>query len=248
MSPSTERLAKVKSNLNSLGDTLRADVHSKREYEENRIFEVRELTNKIEKHLALEVKRRADSDKVLQNMFEAKMKEMQDVMEKKFSDKSLQMQMNIDLLTKKIVSLEKELVNEREKNTQLVQKVSYDVQQNLQTIRNSLEQEKVQRTEKEAQQLRKSAEGIYSIQEKLEVERHAREVGMEGLRAAISKLSQDRDKHDEKFKSLVLGDIEQLKAAVRFEHDEREQQEEQLVQTMDQIVNQVQDALRVVSN
>eukprot|EP01064_Diplonema_japonicum_P028452 TRINITY_DN4362_c0_g1_i2.p1 TRINITY_DN4362_c0_g1~~TRINITY_DN4362_c0_g1_i2.p1 ORF type:complete len:244 (+),score=96.91 TRINITY_DN4362_c0_g1_i2:116-847(+) len=223
------------------------DVNSKREYEENRLFEMRELTNKVEKHLALEVKRRAESDKVLQNMFESKMKEMQVATDKKFTEKFTQVQLNVDILTKKIVSLEKELVSEREKNAQLIQKLNYEQQQSVQTLKNTLEQDKVQRMEKEAQMLRKGAEDAYRIQERLDIEKHARDVGFEGLREAIAKLSQDKDKHDEKFKSLMLADIEQLKAAVRFEHEEREQSEEQLVATMDQIVQKVEDALRVVS-
>eukprot|EP01059_Diplonema_ambulator_P015991 TRINITY_DN2722_c0_g1_i1.p1 TRINITY_DN2722_c0_g1~~TRINITY_DN2722_c0_g1_i1.p1 ORF type:complete len:283 (+),score=152.72 TRINITY_DN2722_c0_g1_i1:32-850(+) len=246
--PSTGKtLAHVQNRMNALGDTLRADITSKREYEENRLFEMRELTNKVEKHLALEVKRRAESDKVLQNMFEGRMKEMQAAMDKKFTEKFTQMQLNVDILTKKLVSLEKELVAEREKNAQLIQKLNYEQQQSVQTLKNTLEQDKVQRMEKEAQVLRKSAEDTNKIQNMLAVEKQARDVGFEGLREAIAKLSQDKDKHDEKFKSLVLADIEQLKAVVRMEHDEREQSEEQLVATMDQIVQKVEDALRVIS-
>ena len=227
--------------------TTPQDVHSKREFEENRLYEMRELTQKVEKHLALEVKRRSESDKVLQNMFEGKMREQAEALERGFNERMTQTKHNVDILTKKIVSLEKDLVAEREKNGQLLQKVSYESQQAVQNLKNSLEQDKVQRMEKDAQLLRKSAEDVYRLQERMDVEKQARDLGFEGLRDAIGKLSMDKDKHDEKFRSLVLGDIEQLKAAVRFEHDEREQSEEQLVKTMDQIVNQVQDALRVVS-
>ena len=222
-------------------------MNSKREYEENRLTEMRELMSKVEKHLALEVKRRSESDKVLQGMFEGKMRDQQETMDRQFTDKFSQMQHNVDILTKKIVSLEKELVSEREKNAQLLQKVSYESQQSVQNLKNTMEQDKVQRMEKDAQLLRKSAEDVYRLQERMDVEKQARDLGFESLRDAISKLANDKDKHDEKFRSLVLGDIEQLKSAVRFEHDEREQSEEQLVKTMDQIVNQVQDALRVVS-
>eukprot|EP01063_Lacrimia_lanifica_P035783 TRINITY_DN690_c0_g2_i1.p1 TRINITY_DN690_c0_g2~~TRINITY_DN690_c0_g2_i1.p1 ORF type:complete len:298 (+),score=163.96 TRINITY_DN690_c0_g2_i1:124-894(+) len=240
-------LATVQHKMNALGDTLRADVHSKKEYEENRLFEIKDLSNKVEKHLALEVKRRAESDKVLQTMFETKMKEMQETMEKNFNDKMAVMKHNVDILTKKIITLEKDLVTERERSAQLMQKVSYESQQSVQNIKNTLDQEKVQRMEKEAQLLRKSAEDVHRLQERLDDEKRAREVDVGSLRDAIRKLSSDKDKHDEKFRSLVLSDIDQLKAAVRCEHDSREQAEEQLAATMAQIVDQFEDAFRVVS-
>eukprot|EP01062_Namystynia_karyoxenos_P005293 TRINITY_DN11876_c0_g4_i1.p1 TRINITY_DN11876_c0_g4~~TRINITY_DN11876_c0_g4_i1.p1 ORF type:complete len:306 (+),score=146.82 TRINITY_DN11876_c0_g4_i1:80-919(+) len=247
MSPSVERLSKVRSNLNALGDMLKADVHSKREFEENRIYEVRELTTKIEKHLTLEVKRRAESDKALQSLFEGRMQEMREALRREFTDRLTQQQMSVDVLTKKLVSVEKDLAMEREKNAQLLDKLDKGMSQEVRNIKATLDQDKVHRMEKEAQLLRKCAEDIYRLQERLDVEKHAREVAMEGFRDCIGGLGQDKTKDDDKFKSMVLNDLEQLKSAVRYEHEEREQAEEQMVQTMDQMVRQVQEALRVVS-
>eukprot|EP01062_Namystynia_karyoxenos_P005292 TRINITY_DN11876_c0_g3_i1.p1 TRINITY_DN11876_c0_g3~~TRINITY_DN11876_c0_g3_i1.p1 ORF type:complete len:296 (+),score=157.62 TRINITY_DN11876_c0_g3_i1:84-890(+) len=247
LNASLERLNHVKHNLTTMGDTLTRNVCSKRDFEENRIFEVRELAQKIEKHLALEVKRRSESDKALQELLESRIAELQDGIERKVSDRLTQMQLNVDILTRKLVSLETELQQERENNQALLERLNHTVAQEVKNIRSTLDHEKVLRMEKEAQLLRKSAEDVYQLQERLNAEKSAREIGVSGVRDALAKLAKDKAKEDEKFKTGVLGDIEQLKNAVRFEHEERKEAEEQMVQTMDQIVKQVHESLEVVS-
>eukprot|EP00756_Hemistasia_phaeocysticola_P057674 Hpha_TRINITY_DN3427_c0_g1::TRINITY_DN3427_c0_g1_i1::g.32661::m.32661 len=247
LSASLEKLNSVKHNLSSMNQSLTKNVVSKREFEENRIYEVRELSSKIDKHLSLEVKRRAEGDKALQEMFEARLIEVQGSIERSLTERNSQMQLNIDIITRKMVSLEAELAQERDTNRQLLEKLSQSVNQEVKNIRSTLDHEKVLRMEKEAQLLRKSAEDVYQLQEKLNAEKSAREVGLNGLRDAIAKFSKERTKEDEKFKSGVVSDVQQLKAAVRCEHDERKESEEQMVNTIDQVVKQVNEALQVVS-
>eukprot|EP01065_Artemidia_motanka_P032745 TRINITY_DN39730_c0_g1_i1.p1 TRINITY_DN39730_c0_g1~~TRINITY_DN39730_c0_g1_i1.p1 ORF type:complete len:283 (+),score=117.31 TRINITY_DN39730_c0_g1_i1:59-850(+) len=247
LNPSLQRLNHVKHNLSTMSDSLTRNITNKREFEESRIFEVRELAGKIDKHLSLEVKRRAESDKALQELFESRMVELQATTDRTLSERLTQMQLNVDILTRKMVSLEAELAQERDTNRQLLDKLNQTVAQEVKNIRSTLDHEKVLRMEKEAQLLRKSAEDVYQLQERLNSEKSAREIGLTGVREAIARLTKMQGKEDEKFKTSVLSDIDQLKNAVNFEHEERKEAEEQMVQAMDQIVKQVHDSLQVVS-
>ena len=101
-SPAAERLTKMKASLGTLHQSIRTDVESRKAQEEARINEVRELATKVDKHLQLEVKRRTDADKTLQHMFETRLKDIADNIEKGYAAKLDDMRQNVDILTKKV--------------------------------------------------------------------------------------------------------------------------------------------------
>eukprot|EP00756_Hemistasia_phaeocysticola_P039554 Hpha_TRINITY_DN16821_c1_g6::TRINITY_DN16821_c1_g6_i1::g.153771::m.153771 len=243
--PGTEKLSKVQASLSALGRTLKHDVDSKKELEQQRMYEVQQLGQKLEQKLTQECDRRATCDQELQGKLE---KQISDALEKQkrfFQDRFTQQQLNVDTLTKKVSSLEKELVGERERNGQLQQRLDEGIAQ-VRQLQSYMEQDRIHQKEKEAQLLRKCAEDIHRLQGRLDSEVHARELANESLREAVGRLGQEKTKDDDRFKALVLGDIETLKQAVRLETEEREQMDDQLVATMDQMIHQVQDALKVV--
>ena len=246
-SPVEDRLNTVKNNLAGLSATLRQDVESKREYEENRLYEMRELTTKIERHLALEVKRRTESDKVLQAMLDHRIKEVSESMERKVNDKLVLMQHNVDILTKKLERVTSELASERDKTGRLTQELRTQYLAGLQEMKQGVEMEKAQRMEKEALLLKRLTEDVHRLQERLDVERHTREAAFKTAREEGGKKSvAPTDKVDERFKAHVLDDIECLKTALRLEAETRERGEESLASTMDELVRQVHAGLRLV--
>eukprot|EP00759_Apiculatamorpha_spiralis_P041229 PhF_6_TR39839/c0_g1_i1/m.59240 len=245
-SPVEERLSVVKSNLANLSASLREDVDAKREYEENRLHEVRELATKIERHLALEVKRRTESDKALQAMLEMRVKEVSDFMERKMADKLNLMQQNVDILTKKLEKVTSELASEREKTGRLTQELRSQYLQGLQEMKQGVEVEKIQRMEKEALLLKRLTEDVHRLQERLDVERHTREQAIKHIKETDPRMGRTGDKSDERFRAHLLDDIECLKTALRLESDARERSEETLASTMDEVVRQVHAGLRLI--
>eukprot|EP01012_Entosiphon_sulcatum_P057390 TRINITY_DN81146_c0_g1_i1.p1 TRINITY_DN81146_c0_g1~~TRINITY_DN81146_c0_g1_i1.p1 ORF type:complete len:292 (+),score=82.32 TRINITY_DN81146_c0_g1_i1:132-1007(+) len=243
-SPAVERLTKVKQSLNALSTTLKDDVDQRKEQEEAKLQEVRELAIKIEKHLTLEIKRRSEADKILQSQFEQKLKEIAENVDRAHSDKMLQMQVNIDILTKKMLSLERELGEERERTARLAAELRHAATTSTSDLKAALEQEKVSRVEKEAQILRKISEDVYKVQERADIERASREAGLEKVREEFAKALKQRDQFEEKFRAKTLEEIDALKQSLRVETEMRESGEEQLAHSVDGIVQQLHDTLK----
>eukprot|EP00760_Papus_ankaliazontas_P034093 PhM_4_TR6966/c0_g1_i1/m.17319 len=246
--PTEERLASVKSNLANLSQSLRQDMDSKREFEENRLYEMKELTNKIERHLALEVRRRTESDRVLQAMIEHKVKEVQETVDKKINDKLVLMQHNVDILTKKLERVTSELAAERDKTSRLTEELRVQYRDGLHEIKQGVEHEKAQRMEKEAMLLKRLTEDVHRMQERLDVERHTRDTALRQVKDDLQRFGANGGKPaaDEKFRIHVLDDIECLKTALQLETEARERGEDGLATTMDELVRQVQAGLRMV--
>ena len=238
------RLSSVKASLQGLSLSLKQDVECKKEFEENRMYEMRELTTKIERHLALEVKRRTESDKLLQAMLEQRIKEVTESIDKKVSEKLVLMQHNIDIVTKKMERMTVELAAERDKTSRLTQELRNQYQTGLQEMKHGVEFEKSQRMEKEAMLLKRLTEDVHRLQERLDVERHMRESLAKQIQTPPP--PSNSKSLDDKFKAHVLDDIECLKVAIRMECETRERGEENLASTMDELVRQVHAGLRQI--
>jgi hypothetical protein len=246
-SPAAERLTKMKASLGTLHQSIRTDVESRKAQEEARINEVRELATKVDKHLQLEVKRRTDADKTLQHMFETRLKDIADNIEKGYAAKLDDMRQNVDILTKKVVSLEKEIVSERERTARLASELRHASTNSVADVKAALEQEKATRLERETQILKKIAEDTHQTQERVEMEKTARVEAVEALRDEITKQMKTTERIAEKFRSKTMDDMDCVKAAIRVEAQTRESAEENLAHTMDVITNQFQSAMALLS-
>lgn len=258
-----EKLLAVKANLAALSEAVSAaggDAHfspssgARRKKGSNQMIlsedRVAGITNdaaRIEQHLALEVKRRAEADKALHQLIEARAKEMTEVIERKANEKLIKMHHAVDSLTKQVDSLEKELAAEREKNVRLTQELRFHATQGLEDVKKAVEHERAQRQEKEALMAKKLAEDIFRLQERLDVERHARESMLTAVREEMGRVGNSREKTEEKFLARIRQELAQLKTAVFAEQDAREKGEEQLAATMDEVVQQVHAGLRALA-
>ncbi len=247
MSPAFEKLHKVKESLSILNTDIKDEVDHRKEQSENKLLELRETCAKLEKSLTLETRKRAESDKVLQTMMENKFQQLQDEIDKKFGEKLSQQQLTIDVMTKRIANLEKQLSDEKEKTMKLMQDLRMNGMNQYDELKTMLENERVARLEKEAMILKKTAEDLNRVHEKLEFEKSYREQSQNALLQEIQKLDNDRTKQEQIFKQYTMDELEILKQSLRMEQQAREAAEEQLVQTIDGIVAQLQESLRIVT-
>ena len=249
-SPGIDRLQGVKESLAALSGTLQgAAVNDKKSsvLGEGRLLEMKDSAIRIEQHLALEVKRRAEADQKLQVLIDARAKELAQQLEKKVTDKMVQMHHAVDTLTKRVGQLNAELALEREKNVRLTQELRYHASQGLQDVRQAVEQERVQRCEKEALIVKKLGEDVFRLQERLDVERHAREVMLVAVKEDMGKVGKSREKSDERFVRKLREDITALKQQLKAEEESRERGEEHLAQAMEEVVQQVHSGLRALA-
>ena len=209
--------------------------------------DVKETCARLQQHIAMEVKRRAEGDKGLQQLVEARAKEITEEVNRKVQDRLLQLHRTVDVLTKRVEKLSNELALEREKNVRLTQELKFQSTQGISDVRHALEQERSQRLEKEALLGKKLTEDAFRIQERQDVERHAREAMVAALREELQKVATTRAKHDERLLLQLHEDVASLRAAVKGEQGERERGEEHLAATMNEVVKQVHEGLQALA-
>eukprot|EP00906_Rhabdomonas_costata_P026952 RCo038362 len=246
-SASVEKLKLVKTALVGLPAELRQDVDARRATDEQRLLEVRELAIKVERHLALEVKRRSDADKALQLTVEQRMAEIAANVERVSMERAAKLQASLDVLTKTLGDLRVEFQEERQRTARLAAELRHAAEHSVSDLRSALEQEKVSRLEKEAQIQVKLAQDILKSQERDELERTQREAAVEHTREEFAKMMKDREKLDSQFRAKVVDDIACLKAAVEAEAENRVSSEEHITHTLDSVVSQLHASLKVVS-
>lgn len=246
-SPAAERLNKMKNSLGGIHDAIQADVNKRKEGESSKVAEVRHLAEKVEKHLNLEVKRRTDADKTLQHMFETRLKDIAENIEKAYAAKLDGIQMSVDVLTKKVVSLEKELVSERERTAKLASELRHASTNSVADVKAALEQEKTGRLEKEAQILKKIAEDTQRTNERVEIEKNQRIEHVDTVKEELTKQMKSDQRVAEKFRSKTLDDLDCLKTAIKVEAQARESGEENIANSMDIMVTQLHEGLKIVS-
>ena len=195
---------------------------------------------KIEQLLTNEVRRRTEGDKLIQQHIEARAREMVQAVEKKFSEKLIHMHVSVDGVTKQLEKLQHELAVEREKNVRLTQEVKYFATKGVEDIRDAMTQEKNHRIEKEGLLQKKLSEELVRLQERLDVEKHARETMVKAARDEIARAGKQREKSDERVLTRMREDLQILKANYAAEVETREKGEEQLAAAMEDLVSQVQ--------
>jgi len=94
--------------------------------------------------------------------------------------------------------------------------------------------------------MKKLVEESSRMSELAEHERNARKEGLNVIQAEVYELERRRNVNDERFRMKILEDIEQLRKALRNEAEARQSAEDTLIYTMDHIVQQVKESLRVV--
>eukprot|EP00668_Euglena_longa_P048233 GGOE01065298.1.p1 GENE.GGOE01065298.1~~GGOE01065298.1.p1 ORF type:complete len:292 (+),score=121.65 GGOE01065298.1:104-979(+) len=246
-SPAADRLLRVTTSLNGMQQTVRTEVDQRKAAEESRLGEVRDLASKVDKHLGLEVKRRTEADRGIQQVFEGRLKEIAERIEAAYAAKLDDMKLSIDVLTKKVVSLEKELVSERERTARLASELRHASTNSVADVKAALEQEKATRLERETQILKKIAEDTRQTQDKVEQERTERAAAVTTVREELSKELRYSDNVNEKFRAKTLDELDALKAAIRVEAQVRESGEENLAHSLSVVVSEFKGTVALLS-
>jgi len=245
-SPTFEQLKQLRGNLVGLPSVLKEEVQARRYGDESRLLEVRDLALKVERHLSLEIKRRSEADKALQAHVDKRMSEIHAKMEKISLERMQKMQDAVEVITKTIGDLRKELQDEHERTAKLALELRHQAEHSVSDLKAALEQEKVSRLEKEAQLQLKLAQDILRTQETIEQEHKERESAVAETRTEFLNSMKEREKVDEQFRLKMNDDLSCLKTAIRVETETRESVEEHLTETIATVTEQIQNSLHTV--
>eukprot|EP00997_Jenningsia_sp_PLL12_P008504 NODE_5287_length_588_cov_55.964750_g4578_i0.p1 GENE.NODE_5287_length_588_cov_55.964750_g4578_i0~~NODE_5287_length_588_cov_55.964750_g4578_i0.p1 ORF type:complete len:161 (+),score=75.31 NODE_5287_length_588_cov_55.964750_g4578_i0:41-484(+) len=146
-----------------------------------------------------------------------------------------------------MVSLEKELEEERTRTAQLATELRHAATNSVSDLKAALELEKDSRMEMEALILKKVADDTTKVGGALAAERKLREDADLGLREEFTAAIKQQERASSKFQAKLLDDMDCTKTALRIESEERAQGEERAAQALGMVIHQMQESLQIVS-
>lgn len=213
---------------------------------EDDILTMKQHTIKIEEHLAVEGITRQEADRKLKGLVDQRVKDLLHTLEKKATDRIAELHVQLSGLTKKVETLQGELASEREKNTRLTQELKYHATHGFADVRDNVAQVRHMCQSSQALLAKTLTENLFRLQERLDVERHARESMLRGVTEEIAQTAKQREKFDDRVLQKIRDDVSAVESMLRIEKDTREKTEEQLAVALEDVVTQVQLGLRNV--
>jgi len=203
---------------------------------------------KLEKSLEAEIKRRAESDKQIQVHFESELKGLQERTAIQLADLQAAFKTSVDGLSRTMQDLHTIIKEEREQRRSDIEHLAGSLVNKVNECVAALDEERISRMDAESKILKQIATDVFRVQEKIDTEKAAREAELATLRSEIHEVLGNRNLSDEKFQTLVLDEINNLKSAVQMEREERISEDDEIVQAVNDYTRALQDGLRIVNN
>lgn len=208
---------------------------------------VRDSMMKLESTLNSEIKRRVEANKALQAMFESQIASIQGRLEAIFVDRLDKLQLNVDTLSDRMGSVEREFTHTRERYIQDIEDKNAVVAKDTNGMQNAFENEKIDRKERELAISKKLGDHEGRTHAALEAQASAREGKYQTLRGELEEIKRIREKGDDKFQTFILEEVAAVKNGLVAESHSREQADDDIVQALNHYTKCLQDALRIIN-
>lgn len=208
---------------------------------------VKESMIKLEQTLNSEIKRRVEANKALQAMFESQVASIQDRLEAIFIDRLDKLQMNVDSVSDRMSTVERDFTLTREQYIQDIEDKNAVVAKGTNGMQNAFENEKIDRKERELAISKKLGDHEAKTQGALASQDSSREQKWQSLRGELEEIRRVREKGDDKFQTFILEEVAAVKNGLVAESHAREQADDDIVQALNHYTKCLQDALRIIN-
>eukprot|EP00743_Colponemidia_sp_Colp-15_P002411 GILK01002615.1.p1 GENE.GILK01002615.1~~GILK01002615.1.p1 ORF type:complete len:282 (+),score=71.85 GILK01002615.1:42-848(+) len=247
---SNEKLDLLRNQLDGMTDVFtdlsRArEAQSKRE--EARLEELNRKISGVKEMLLQESKRVDDSLRAFQAKFEFRVSQIETKFQSELQAAVTGVNDELSSIAARIQQVAASVDLEREERKQQSDEMLEPIRAHLSSLQSDLEGERQVRLEGEKQVLKHLADEVFNANQKMEAEKHDREVKMMELKAQIVQDNRVRDKHEEQFRREMFERLEALSQSIVNESVERKQGQDQLVDNMSGFINTFQTSLKVVT-
>lgn len=218
--------------------------------QERRLAGLVEICSQLEKQVAQEVSIRVKGTKAISDLIDKRIADAVRELESTYEDRVLKMHVAVDTLTNKLASLEDQLVVEREKNARLTEELIAHHQEfnpaeggvgsgPMQELWSHVEH--LKHTGKEAldRLVERVTKELERLDERVDAEHFARERQVADIQSALIDAVNRRKKEDKDTVDTLQQEIAALAQAVDAERREREVTEENIAETLEQLMSQL---------
>lgn len=239
------KLAQIHDRIMGFERQMESETRNRKITEEERLSAVWEAITKLEKALNGEIKHRVDASKTLQSMFETQITNVQEQFEGIFGERMDQLVAAVEDLTERVTLAERAVVGFNPKAD--IEEKYQSVAVEIASLQSAIETEKLTRQERDANVTKRLGLLEHNLDNKLEVERAARNEKYVLLKEEVETLKTSKEERDEKFQTYILEEIANTKNAILVESQTRELADDDIVQALNHYTKALQDALRIVN-
>jgi hypothetical protein len=164
-----------------------------------------------------------------------------------FKELNQAMLAGIEVLTRRVGLVEKELAAERETRPRDLESSTTEILGHLEVLQNAVELEKIGRLEQQAEIAKRAEDAVAGLRETVRGAEQATEQAVQGVRRELEKGAEDKARAEENFRRLILEELRGVKNAVQVEAQIRESSEEQIVRAVGDVLIRLQNGLHLLS-
>jgi transcriptional regulator NrdR family protein len=224
------------------------DTLVRKDTEQKRIDDAKIGLTKLEKALNVEIKRRVEANKTVQEMTETLANNMLDRLQSKILARIEKLTKSLDSMTTRCGALESGI---QQFKGELPTKLHIDTAALIKEIdfcRTSMEADKKHRSERDTAYLRRIAEVEYGIDSKFETGFAIMEQQTASLKQEILSLSRTDESTEDQFRAFILEEVAALKNSLSLAAQAREQTDDEIVQAINQYTNALHKGLRAANS
>lgn len=215
------RLKSMTDGLDDFAALLKAGNRQRRELDEQRIAELKAQVFELEKTVAVETDRRAETARALQSWAEVQVAGIKKRTEAMLEGSKAEMQLKFDALHARVGELEVKFEADCARVMADVRKRNEDLVESLRAFAVAFEAERKSRMEREQRILDRLGKQEHESMRRFDEERHTREQIYMATRKELESAVSVRTKADEKFQEAMFAELASVKNAVTAEEVRR---------------------------
>lgn len=243
-----QKLAQMMNAFDDFEGVMKEGTRQRREKDEHRLAQLKNEMGTLEKTMSSEIKRRLEMSKSFQSWCESQIAAFQDRMEVNLRKRNVELQANIDKLNARVDALEEKFEEDKLRMMQEIEERNARLTKQLNEFQAIFDAEVKSRLEREAKIAADLAEAEAETKVNFETERTHRETVYQGLKTKLDDAIRSRTKGDEKFQAFVAEEIASIKNAIRKEQDIREQEDDEIVDTLNRYTQKLQASLQIINS
>ena len=243
----SKRMADVSQKFSQFYSDLEHEKQRRSEVELGRRNALFEQVQKLELDVHSEHRRRREREAEFKNKMEHDLRLSEKRIEKQLTDLSTDLTSSMDVLKKSIATLTQGLREERTQRRMDVEKLAELVVEKLGECQSGIDDERVQRLEREAVKLKRVGEDVLRISSKVDETQSLTEDMHAKMQSDIDSLQQKENETESSFQGMVLSEIATIKRTLNEEKSERVCEDERIVLAVNEYTKAMQDGLRLVN-
>lgn len=243
----SKRMADVSQKFSQFYSDLEHEKQRRSEVELGRRNALFEQVQKLELDVHSEHRRRREREAEFKNKMEHDLRLSEKRTEKQLTDLSTDLTSSMDVLKKSIATLTQGLREERTQRRMDVEKLAELVVEKLGECQSGIDDERVQRLEREAVTLKRVGEDVLRISSKVDETQSLTEDMHAKMQSDIDSLQQKENETESSFQGMVLSEIATIKRALNEEKSERVCEDERIVLAVNEYTKAMQDGLKLVN-